>query len=45
MNLFLPLAIIKSPGHLTEEYRVFSDVIISELIIENMVKIRDPTTE
>ena len=50
MNLFLPLALIKSPGYLTEQYHVFSDEIIFEFItwnylIGNKVEIRDPRTE
>ena len=45
MNLFLPLALIKSPGYLTEQYHVFSDEIIFEFIIGNKVEIRDPRTK
>ena len=50
MNLFLPLALIKSPGYLTEQYHVFSDEIIFEFItwnylIGNKVEIRDLRTK
>jgi len=45
MNLFLPLALIKSPGYLTEQYYVFSDEIIIKFITENKVDIRDPRPE
>ena len=45
MNLFLPLALIKSPGYLTEQYHVFSDEIIFEFIIGNKVETRDPRTK
>ena len=45
MNLFLPLALIKSPGYLTEQYHVFSDEIIIKFITENKVDIRDRRPE
>ena len=42
MNLFLPLALIKSLGYLTEQYHVFSDEILIQFITENQVDISDP---